>query len=489
VSTWQAVRARQAEQNATKQRNDAQAQRHFARQAADKMFTQVAEKWLARNSSLEPVQKQILLDALHIYEELAGEEGADATLRLETGNAYRRMGEIYDKLGNQPEAERAFLKAHQVLGRLVEEDPFDSDYRSALASAYHRYGFVLHYSARQEEALDAYSQALQLREKLAADFPDVPRYARELAVSLGGVGNMLDNIGSFPKAEAAYLRAIHVMETLPKELADEPDCRFELGLLYSELSGAQEAQGRRQESTPMFYLGKAAYERLVSEFPRDPIYRNELSFALLQEGSRLADRPDDAERGYRRAIAISEQLVRESPTVPDYQYVVGLCYYRLGARLPADRRAEVEEACQQAVRISEQLLADFPEWASSDFGGLFIHGHNALQTLLLENGRPREAEAIYVRALDMNPRLTRDWTKSQTGLWSLAEFRWGLANFARRYARFEESVRLSSEALVLYGQVAAERPDNLAYQQILAARKAELVNFSTHAEPEKDANQ
>src|SRR5262249_29385213 len=56
VSTWQAVRARRAEVNATIQRNDAQTQRRFARQAVDKMFTQVADKWLSRSTSLEPVQ-------------------------------------------------------------------------------------------------------------------------------------------------------------------------------------------------------------------------------------------------------------------------------------------------------------------------------------------------------------------------------------------------------------------------------------------------
>jgi tetratricopeptide (TPR) repeat protein len=219
VSTWQAVRARRAEVNATNQRNDAQTQRRFARQAVDKMFTQVAEKWLSRNTSLEPVQKQILMDALQIYEELAKEEGADPTLQLERGNAYRRIGQIYYKLGNALESERAFRKAQEILGHLVEQHASEPESRAALASAYHQYAFALHYSARMEDALDAYRQALLHRERLAADYPDVPQYTREMAVSLGGVANMLESLSSLSEGEAAYLRAVHLMENLPRNSA------------------------------------------------------------------------------------------------------------------------------------------------------------------------------------------------------------------------------------------------------------------------------
>src|SRR5262249_53214457 len=151
---------------------------------------QVADKWLSRNTSLEPVQKQILMDALQIYEELAKEEGADPTLQLERGNAFRRIGEIYYKLGNAPESERAFRKAQEILGTFVEQHPSEPDARAALGSAWHQCAIALHYSARMEEALQAYRQALFHRERLAADYPDVPQYTREMAVSLGGVANM-----------------------------------------------------------------------------------------------------------------------------------------------------------------------------------------------------------------------------------------------------------------------------------------------------------
>src|SRR4030095_338792 len=52
---------------ALQQRDEVKRQRQFARQAVDKMFTEVATKWLAAQAGLEPLQKQFLLDALHFY--------------------------------------------------------------------------------------------------------------------------------------------------------------------------------------------------------------------------------------------------------------------------------------------------------------------------------------------------------------------------------------------------------------------------------------
>lgn len=490
VSTWQAVRARQAEENATKQRIVAQVQRRFARQAVDKMFTQVAEKWLSRNTSLESVQKQILMDALQIYEELAKEEVADPTLRLERGNAYRRIGEIHYKLGNAPESERAFRKAQEILGQLVEQHPSEPEYRSALGSSYHQYAFALHYSARMEDALEAYRQALLHRERLAADYPGVPRYTREMAVSLGGVANMLEScFGSFPEAESAYLRAVHLMEGLSREVADDPDCRFELGLLCSELSGIQLVL-RGRESEQMFYRGKAVYEQLVSEFPHDPTYREELAWALRCEGMRLADRPDDQEKSLRRSLAINLQLAQESPTVPGYQASICVRSCELGSFLQRrSRRAEAEDLFRQSARRVEQLLSDFPDWRPACFDGAFISCHLAPQWLLLQDGRPKEAEAIYLRALEVYAHLKPRWMESPSNRWFLAEFRWYLAGLACQYGRREDAAQFSGEALSLYEQSAAELPRRLDYQKILAARKAELGNVSTCGEPAKQTGQ
>jgi tetratricopeptide (TPR) repeat protein len=280
--------------------------------------------------------------------------------------------------------------------------------------------------------------------------------------------------GAYSEAEAGYRRAIQLLEALPKGVADDPDCRFELGLLYSELGYVMNDSGQTQKSPPLFAQGLAIYEQLVQEFPRDPTYAEELAWALYLDGWRLGSRPQDAEKAFRRAIAINERLARESPTVPGYRNGIGLCYFGLGSLLMSTgRRAQAEEALGLAVGIVEQQLKDFPDKAPSDFGGLYRGIHSALQTLLLDDGRRKEAEAVYHRAVQMNGPLSRLWTTTTHGRFNLALFRWQLATLAARYGWFDEAARYSNETIKLFEQIVAEQPNNKGYQEMLAARKAE----------------
>jgi tetratricopeptide (TPR) repeat protein len=230
----------------------------------------------------------------------------------------------------------------------------------------------------------------------------------------------------------------------------------------------------------MFYRGKAIYEQVASEFPRDSIYREELAWALSAETHILAERPDEREKVLRRSLAINLQLAEESPTVPGYQGSLRGRYYDLGRlMLDSGRRAEAEELFRQSARIGEHMLSDFPDWRPACFSGNFVGCHLALQWLLLQDGRAKEAEAIYLRALEAYAQLKPRWMASPSNRWFLAEFRWYLAGFACQYGRRAEAAQFSGEALSLYEQSAAELPRKLEYQTILAARKAELANVST----------
>jgi tetratricopeptide (TPR) repeat protein len=312
-----------------------------------------------------------------------------------------------------------------------------------------------------------------------------------MAVSLGGVANMLESFGSYAESESAYLRAIHLMDGLPREVANDPDCRFELGLLCSELATTQNFLGRGEESKPLFYRGKTLYEQLVSEFPRDPTYREELAYTLAVEGWwRLEDRPDEAEKAFRRSLAIDLQLAQESPAVPAYQGNLGSRYYELGTHMErTGRRAEAAEAFRESARISEQVLSEFPEWRPPDFGWAFVGAHLSLQWLLLGDGRPKEAEAAYHRALEFYARLRPRWMTSPFSRWFLAEFRWNLALLACKYDRPQDAAQFSAEAISLYEQAAAEQPNHLEYQKTLSARKAELAKVSSCGDAAKQADQ
>ena len=143
------------------------------------------------------------------------------------------------------------------------------------------------------------------------------------------------------------------------------------------------------------------------------------------------------------------------------------------------RRAQAEEPLRLAAGVAEKQLKDFPDNAPSDFGGLFRNSHSTLQQLLLGNGRRKDAEAVYHRAVQLNAPLSQLWIKTTHGRFNLALFRWELAAAASRLGQFDEAARFSDESLKFLEQIATEVPNNKGYQDMLASRKAEQGKLLT----------
>src|SRR5262249_38480032 len=111
------------------ERREAVRQRDAARRAVDEMYTEVAERWLEQEPEMEEVQREFLLKALRFYQEFAGERGTDPAVRLATGMAYRRVGDIERKLGEQAKAEAAYGPAVHLFRRLADDFPARPEYQ------------------------------------------------------------------------------------------------------------------------------------------------------------------------------------------------------------------------------------------------------------------------------------------------------------------------------------------------------------------------
>src|SRR5262249_49164912 len=102
-------------QRARAEENRAKAEANFdlARTAVDDMYTQVAEKWLAQESRMEPVQREFLIKALKFYEQFAQPAGSSAEVRLEAGKGARRGGAVPTRPGGNAGAERRLPNANR----------------------------------------------------------------------------------------------------------------------------------------------------------------------------------------------------------------------------------------------------------------------------------------------------------------------------------------------------------------------------------------
>src|SRR5262249_29209374 len=130
----------QARRLAEERQKEAQAQRdkaqeHFrqARAAVDLMLTRVSEEQLFRVPGMEPVRRKILDDALTFYQSFLKEKGDDAEVQRSTAQAYWRVGDIQQQLGQPAEALTAYTRAAELQQQLVRRFPTDYGLRHELA--------------------------------------------------------------------------------------------------------------------------------------------------------------------------------------------------------------------------------------------------------------------------------------------------------------------------------------------------------------------
>jgi len=409
--------ARQNEEAAQKNAEEAQEQRNLAREVVDKMFTQVAEDWMANNASLEPLQEQFLQDALDFYTQLSQEKTNDPEVLLETGNAYRRIGEIQFKLAKNAEAEQAFLAGAEMLKKLVEAYPEEPIYREALAAIYHEYGYMCQFLAeRNSAALNAYRRAYHHRNLLAESYPEVAEHRRNAALSLGGLANAFAAGGTVDERVRTYKQSLEVLATVPQELLQDPICRFRIGLIHSELAEVLRQQRKHDESWPYFDKGQSIYRQLVDDFPRNAVYRNELAWSLREEsnqrwgGNRNLEK---REQTIRRAVEIERQLVQESSTVADYQFVLGLCYRDLGWAVHARGKAtEAQSHMRASIDVLRKLIKENPGFRSAYFASDLGRSIRGLIQMRGANITPQEKESLLRENADTHVRAFRNYRES-----------------------------------------------------------------------------
>jgi serine/threonine protein kinase len=432
-------------------------QRKIARRAVDKMFTQVAEKWLSQQPRLEPLQRQFLEDALHFYEGFAAEEDTDPEVRLETGNAYRRVGEIQKKLGELAKAEEALNRAIALLEPLVAEFPDEPKNRAALALCRHNRGGLLRKLGRLHDCERELRESLLLREQLVVECPNVPEYAQDLALGYFEASSAQAALGRPRAAENGFNQALAILQKLPAELKNRPECRVCEAVCHEHIGWVQEMDGRSSESVESRKLALVIFEQLVRDYPSDPAYRNHLALALMWLGSHAQKvPPQEAEAALRRALDIGEKLVADFPSVPDYKVHVAIFrkflavsldkagradeakqtfgdalkgYEHLVAEFPGDyeyaveltnvnfrlmdmlrdagRFPEAEKACRDALLISRKHVAGFP--AVPDYRNYVALGNHLLGEILSEAMRPQEAEAAYREAVAIWSNLVKEF--------------------------------------------------------------------------------
>jgi tetratricopeptide (TPR) repeat protein len=363
------------------------------------MYTEVAEKWLSQQPHLEPLQREFLEEALHSYQEFSKEQSADPELRLQTGNAYRRVADIQEKLGELSRAEEAVSQAIVLLEQLTADFPSEPRYRDVLASSHHKLGCLLRRREQFDEAEKEFQQSLLLHRNLVAEWPGVAEYQFQLSLSYSGLANVWLGQGRAREAVDGYRQALSIHEKLPSDLAGRAECRRHHAFCTQDVGWALGADGQRREAEASCRRAIVLLQKVTKDWPRDPGARHDLAWAFWSLRLQLPERySPEAETLLRQAVGIESALMDDYPSVVDYQRVAAICQASLGQWLREHGRLrEADEAFRQAFDHYEKLVGQ--SHSVPTYGLELMRLWLALRPLFLESGRFHQAERTFRKTL------------------------------------------------------------------------------------------
>ncbi|HEV3120911.1 MAG TPA: serine/threonine-protein kinase, partial [Isosphaeraceae bacterium] len=322
------VRRKEAEANfqeAQVQRRRAVTLLRKAREAVDQMLTRVGQERLAPVPYMVTVRRELLEDALRFYQEFAQQVDNDPEVRLESGRAARRLGKVFQMLGERKKAEQSFRQALAVDAKLSADYPSNTSYSDELGSCYATLALVLVELDRPKEAEEPLSQALKIQERLVADVPAEGNSRHNLAGTQQLHGRLLEQEGKLQDAEKAFRRGVDVLEKLVRDFPFEQDYQLSLANSHSNLGVFLARQGRILEAEPEFRRDLDLWSKLAEASPSVPRYRSRVGLSAGNLGRLLVEngRQEEGEPFIRQAVEQWQKLVDDFPNVPDYHIALG----------------------------------------------------------------------------------------------------------------------------------------------------------------------
>jgi serine/threonine protein kinase/tetratricopeptide (TPR) repeat protein len=360
VSTWQAMRASLAKQQALEERDRAEASFRMARDAVDRLFMQVSQSPKLKTHAMEQFRKELLQNAKEFYERFIREHFDAPGVRHDLGLAHYRLGEIHRELGDFAAAEESLMSSMAILSELANAHPDAAEYRRDLAASYASLGLVYWNSTRWQKAEATYQQALPIQEKLVAANPDVRENRYALAKTYSALGLVYSNAGA-DRPETMAMMCQQAQEILSKLVEQYPNesqyesllaaTQMNLGLFYI-------GKGWHEKAETALKGAKSIYAKLVEGRP-DALPEDWESLArsqaILGTAYRQRNQTENAEKEQRQALRIFEKLAQDHPGVLEYAYDAGRCHMELGRTADHGRRPEAAlEEFAKAIEIMEE---------------------------------------------------------------------------------------------------------------------------------------
>jgi eukaryotic-like serine/threonine-protein kinase len=360
VSTFEAIRARRAQQAALRQRDLAQQRFDDVHKLAREVIFHLQNQ-LAAIPGTTQVRKDLVAIAINYLDALAKDATSDKALQGELVTAYLKVGEIQgspntQNLGDLQAALESYSKAEQLARVLVAQDP-SSQAKQLLVDALVAQAEAAKYAnqparaaakatealalARERARSDPASQDAQFQlgaalqcaalysgtkdpipyfeeqtsvyEGMLARAPNNPAWRRDAALSHKYVAGYLITGGDLDRSFAHLQRAEDLDEIAVRAAPNNPERKMDLAIDLSQWGEYYQGKNDFAKAIQYTQASLAIRRELVSADPKDSRAQDKLSYILARLGDlQLHVSARDALASYKEASSIAEKLQIES---------------------------------------------------------------------------------------------------------------------------------------------------------------------------------
>jgi tetratricopeptide (TPR) repeat protein len=371
----------------------------LAREAVDKLHTEVSENQFLHLPGFQPLRQELLRSAQEFYLKLAQKEPEDTAVTADHARALYRLASISADTRGARDALSLLQGALAGLNALPEHA--QAECRHDVGLCWHALAISYHQNGQPRSAEGSFQQALSVQDELLAKKPGDAQLRRERRNTCSALAVLYHETGQPQEAEAMYKDSIRLGEELLAEDSEKHGLlRLTLLDTYVNLGNLLRDAGKFPEADESYRQGLDQADLLVSSMPGVPPLESKKASALSARslGHYMARQPAAAEAGLREAAALQKKLAEENPSVHGYREQWAITLTNL-ANVQADQghAARALAAYQQSFKLFAEIAERVPE--NADYQNNLAASSLNLGTLYFLLGDAERAEAAFLLAI------------------------------------------------------------------------------------------
>ena len=344
-------------------------------------------------------------------------------------------------------------------------------------------GDILRALGRDDDAIPNYEAAIDIAQRLQSRSAQLPKFKRALALGHDGLGQTLRQNQRFEQAASAHQRAMQLADELIAAYPDDVEMQRLATLRLNHALAIRETAGKEDTIRATIQ----SVEALGIRFPAEIEFNSCLAQSLDQLGSLLSatGRKRDAEKQFRKALEIQQQLAKAHPSIPGFRYQAARIQNHLAVIMSEQGRCHLaEQANHRAVEALRKLTTDFPHRIAYQFE--FARLKTDFGRLQFQLEHFDEAQRAFSDAIHILETLVTDEDSSPRMRSDLATNYGHLGNTASRLRQYKLARQCFQDAHEIWSKLADQYPDDPTSSLGFASSRARMSSYLAPADGVKE---